>query len=57
MASTSISFLDLPAELIRSILVHDVLVRGLKRALRLRLVNSVYLTFSLRAMETTNARF
>jgi hypothetical protein len=32
-------FLDLPLEIIREILVHSVAVRGIKRGLRLRLVN------------------
>lgn len=36
------NLVDLPPELIQSILVHAVRSRGLKRALRLRLVNSVY---------------
>ncbi|KAK2762336.1 hypothetical protein FQN54_001346 [Arachnomyces sp. PD_36] len=39
MESPGITLLDLPAELIHSILVHAILVRGLKRGLRLRLVN------------------
>lgn len=52
MASKSITFLDLPPELIHSILVHAVLLRGLKRALRLRLVNSVYAQFIVHIMET-----
>jgi hypothetical protein len=31
--------LDLPLEILREILVHSVAVRGIKRGLRLRLVN------------------
>ena len=35
----NMEFLDLPLEIIREILIHAVAVRGIKRGLRLRLVN------------------
>jgi hypothetical protein len=37
-------FLSLPLELIQQVLSHAIRVRGTKRALRLRLVNSEYLS-------------
>lgn len=38
----TIELMQLPLELFRAILVQSMLVRGIKRALRLRLVNRAY---------------
>lgn len=45
MLSPKLSLSDLPLELFRAILIEAVRVRGLKRALILRLVCSAYAVF------------
>ncbi|KAF2463609.1 ankyrin [Lindgomyces ingoldianus] len=46
--------IDLPPEIIREILVHAVKVRGIKRGLRLRLINPYFATEVLQALYQTD---